>query len=176
MTAETKIAATPERDVEAMYAATAPILFHLAHHKFRVPWEDAENLVQETFTAYLSVMDDVSDARGWLVGAVCNGSRYYWRRGENRGTTADPNEELRTRPDPSSVDLTSRVAEAITVRQTISHLHEKCRHVLRLHYFEGYTAREIAKELATTNGYAEKMIHDCLKRALVIYERLTRIA
>lgn len=74
LTAETKIAITPERDVEALYVEMVPILLHLAHHKFRVPWADAENLAQEVFTAYLSVMDDVSDAHKWLVGAVCNAS------------------------------------------------------------------------------------------------------
>jgi DNA-directed RNA polymerase specialized sigma24 family protein len=60
----------------------------------------------------------------------------------------------------------------LTIQQTLGYLQEKCRETLRLHYFEGYSAAETAVHLSTTPRYAEKLIHNCLKRAHEVYTTL----
>ena len=41
--------------------------------------------------------------------------------------------------------------------------------------FEGRSAGDVARELETTNRYAEKLIHNCLKRVREIYINITAV-
>ena len=51
----------------------------------------------------------------------------------------------------------------------------RCRETLKLHYFDGRSASEVARELETTTRYAEKLIHNCLKRVREIYMNITAV-
>ncbi|MGH9459318.1 MAG: RNA polymerase sigma factor [Thermoanaerobaculia bacterium] len=157
-------------EIEDVYRLHFNLLRYLACQKFRIPDGDAENLIQEVFVAYLSTDGDIRNVRSWLVGAMCNASRNYWRgHGRTEGLPAD----LRKRSDPLAPELDETVANRITIRETLSRLHQKCRDTLRLRYLEGCSAIEVAQQLETTNRYAEKLIAKCLKRAHQIYVRLT---
>jgi len=165
-----EISAQTADEIEVIYRRHFTLLRYLACRKFRIPEGDAENLIQEVFVAYLSAAGSVRDPRSWLVGAMCNASRNYWRgHGRLEGLPADFGE----RGDPSAAGLDETVAIRITVRETLSRLHQKCRDTLRLRYLEGCSAIELAQQLDTTNRYAEKLISKCLKRAHEIYVRLT---
>jgi DNA-directed RNA polymerase specialized sigma24 family protein len=59
------------------------------------------------------------------------------------------------------------------MRQALQYLQPRCRETLFLHYFEGRSASDMARELDTTVRYAEKLIHNCLKRVREIYLRIT---
>jgi RNA polymerase sigma factor (sigma-70 family) len=159
-----------ENDLEQVYRQHYTLLLYIACRKFKVPAGDAESLIQEVFLAYLSSSKDVRDVRSWLVGAISNTSRQYWK---SHGRTEQLPENLGEQSDPVSSGLADTVATKITIRETLSRLHEKCRETLRLHYFEGHSAPEVARHLSTTNRYAEKLIHKCLKRAYEIYLTLT---
>jgi len=63
----------------------------------------------------------------------------------------------------------------MTMQKVLGYLQPRCRETLRLHYFEGRSAVDVAKELETTNRYAEKLIHNCLKRAREIYLNITGV-
>jgi RNA polymerase sigma factor (sigma-70 family) len=157
-------------ELEEVYRAHYTLLLYISCRKFRVPPGDAESLIQEVFLSYLSTMTEVRDIRSWLVGAISNASRGYWR---SRGRTESLPDEINERSDPFSTGFAETVANRITIRETLSRLHERCRETLRLHYFEGCSAPEVARELSTTNRFAEKLIHKCLKRAHKIYLTLT---
>lgn len=152
--------------MEDVYRRHYDLLFYLASRRFRVPENDAENLTHEVFLAYISTAAEIRDTRRWLVGAVCNASRYYWRV---RGRTEQLSPSIAEASDPRAAELADNLATRLTVRETLARLHEKCRETLRLRYFEGCSAAEVAKEFETTNRYAEKLIHKCLKRAHEIY-------
>lgn len=175
LSADTTAVTTQEERFDEIYAAHAPLMFHLAQGKFHLPHHEAEDLVQEVFISYLSARDGVRDTRAWLVGAICYACRRYCQKRAATLSKVDAVGEYSRIPDPNSVEFWSRFAETLTIRQTLGRLQEKCRRTLRLHYFEGCTAREVAIHLATTDRYAEKLIHDCLRRAYTIYKRLTRI-
>lgn len=159
-----------EDELEVVYRTHYTLLLYISCRKFKVPPGDAESLIQEVFLSYLSTRSDVRDVRSWLVGAISNASRGYWR---SRGRTESLPEEINERSDPFSTGFAETVANRITIRETLSRLHERCRETLRLHYFEGCSAPEVARELSTTNRFAEKLIHKCLKRAHKIYLTLT---
>ena len=90
-----------------------------------------------------------------------NASRYYLRSADHSESMPDEAAEW---SDPVSFAIGDKLATQITVRETIKRLHEKCRKTLLLKYWNGSSASEMATELNTTNRYAEKLIHNCLKR------------
>jgi RNA polymerase sigma factor (sigma-70 family) len=159
-------------DTEGIYREHYHLLLYVACRKFRVPEADAEGLIQEIFISYLSAAPGIRDVRAWLVAAVSNASRHFWR---SHGRTESLPEDYGERSDPLSHGLAETLALRLTVQQTLGYLEEKCRETLRLHYFEGCSAMEVARQFDTTNRYAEKLIHNCLKRALEIYKNLTAV-
>ena len=164
--------ATPADEIEAFYIQHRKLLLYIASRKFRVPESDAENLIQEVFLSYLQANNRIENPRSWLVAAMCNASRHYWRA---QGRTESLPEDYNDHCDPGSHGLADRFAMEMTVRQAMRYLQPRCRETLRLHYFEGRSAGDVARELETTNRYAEKLIHNCLKRVREIYINITAV-
>ena len=79
------VTVTPEQ----WYRALSPMLLRLAEHKFRVPEHASEDLLHDVFLSYLN-RQPIANARGYLIGAMSNACRYYWRTGER----IDREEEL----------------------------------------------------------------------------------
>jgi len=152
--------------VEELYRLYFNLMLYLSSQRFKVPESDAESLIHEVFLTFLANSSDVRDPRAWLVGSICHASRHYWRM---NGRLESMSDEVLEQADPSAPGLAETVATRISVQETLSRLHEKCRHTLSLKYFEGCSAIEVARELDTTPRYAEKLIHKCLKRAHKIY-------
>jgi RNA polymerase sigma-70 factor (ECF subfamily) len=160
------------QDVGALYEEYRDLLLHVACRKFRVPDPDAENLMQEVFLAYMQTEARVEDTKAWLVAAMCNASRHYWR--QNARIDQMP-EEIHEHRDPKSQNLADEFAMSLTLRKAIRYLQPKCRETLYLHYYEGRSAADVAREMDTTSRYAEKLIHNCLKRVREIYFSITSL-
>jgi RNA polymerase sigma factor (sigma-70 family) len=159
-------------DVGALYEEYRELLLHVACRKFSVPDSDAENLMQEVFLAYMQTEARVEDTKAWLVAAMCNASRYYWRTESH--TEAFP-KDIGDHTDPASNGLADRMAMTLTLRKALRYLQPKCRETLYLHYFEGRSAQDVAHEMDTTLRYAEKLIHNCLKRFREIYVTISSV-
>src|SRR5687768_11427042 len=159
-------------DVERLYVEHRSLLLYVACRKFRIPDSDAENLIQEVFLSYLQTGTKIENIRAWLVAAMCNASRHYWRA---QGRTESLPDNIDDQSDPGSHGLADQFAMKMTVRQALDYLQPRCRETLWLHYFEGRSAGDVARELETTNRYAEKLIHNCLKRVREIYLSITAV-
>jgi RNA polymerase sigma factor (sigma-70 family) len=159
-------------DVETLYIEHRTLLLYVAARKFRIPESDAENLIQEVFLSFLQTGTKIDNVRAWLVAAMCNASRHYWRA---QGRTESLPEDFSDHADTQSVGLADAFATKMTVRQALNYLQPKCRETLWLHYFEGRSANDVAREMETTNRYAEKLIHNCLKRVREIYMNITAV-
>ncbi len=159
-------------DVEALYIQHRSLLLYVACRKFRIPECDAENLIQEVFLSFLQTATKIDNIRAWLVAAMCNASRHYWRA---QGRIESLPENFNDHCDPGSQGLADQFAMRMTVRQALDYLQPKCRETLWLHYFEGRSAGDMAKEMGTTNRYAEKLIHNCLGRVRQIYKTITSV-
>lgn len=151
----------------AVYEEHFSFLRDLARFRFNVPEGEAEDVVQEVFLSFFLARQTVREPRAWLIGGVCNASRRYWTLRGGRRDEALP----RDAGAPAQVE---ELMQQISVRQVVGRLHPKCRRTLRLHYWEGATAREVATRLDTTNRYAEKLIHDCLRKAWRAWNHLWR--
>jgi RNA polymerase sigma factor (sigma-70 family) len=160
-------------DVEALYLEHRSLLLYVASRKFRIPESDSENLIQEVFLSFLQSGTKIDNVRAWLVAAMCNASRHYWRA---QGRTESLPEDISDHSDPGTHGLADQFATQMTVRQALQYLQPRCRETLWLHYFEGRSAGDVARELETTNRYAEKLIHNCLKRVREIYLNITSVS
>lgn len=160
-------------DVETLYLEHRSLLLYVACRKFRIGESDAENLIQEVFLSFLQTGTKIDNVRAWLVAAMCNASRHYWRA---QGRIESLPEDFNDHSDPGSHGLADQFAMKMTVRQALDYLQPRCRETLWLHYFEGRSAGDVARELETTNRYAEKLIHNCLKRVREIYMNITSVS
>lgn len=158
--------------MEALYLQYRGLLLCVAGRKFHVPDADCEPLVQEALFSFLTAGCHIHNPKAWLVGAVCNASRRYWRdrarTSEMEGTRLD---ELADAAQQMDVE---RLEQTILVRRLLERLRPGEREILRLHYFEGQTAAEIAATLDTTVRYAEKLICKALAQARREYVSLHR--
>ncbi|HVR40279.1 MAG TPA: sigma-70 family RNA polymerase sigma factor [Thermoanaerobaculia bacterium] len=157
-------------EVESLYIEHRKLLLFVACRKFRIPDCDAEALIQEVFLSYLQTGTKIDNVRGWLVAAICNASRHYWRAS---GRTESLPDNYNDHCDPSSQSLADKFATQMTMHKVLGYMQERCRETLRLHYFEGRSAVDVAKELETTTRYAEKLIHNCLRRAREIFNNIS---
>jgi RNA polymerase sigma factor (sigma-70 family) len=159
-------------DVESLYVRHRTLLFFVACRKFRVPESDAESLIQEVFLSFLQTRTTIENKRSWLVAAMCNASRHYWR---TQGRTESLPEDFGEHSDPGSQSIADKLAQQMTMQKVLGYLQPRCRETLRLHYFEGRSAADVATQLDTTSRYAEKLIHNCLKRVREIYTTITAV-
>jgi RNA polymerase sigma factor (sigma-70 family) len=161
-----------EQDIGGLYVEFRMLLLSVACRKFRIPESEAENLIQEVFLSYLQAGTKIENVKAWLVAAMCNASRHYWRA---QGRTESLPDDFGERSDPMSNSIADRIAQEMTLRQALAYLQQRCRETLYLHYYEGRSAGDVARELETTNRYAEKLIHNCLKRVREIYFSITTV-
>ena len=106
---------------------------------------DAEDAVQDVFCTVVAkriVFRDDEHARAWLVRATINRAADLRRRAARRNVPLD--EAAVEGPSaPTAVDA----AAASEMFEALRSLPEKYSSVLHLHYYEGYTAREIGDML-----------------------------
>lgn len=166
------VAPGASRDVGALYEEYRDLLLFIACRKFRVGEGDAENLIQEVFLAYMQNEAQVENTRSWLVASMCNASRAYWR---TQARTESLPDDIDDQSDPLTHGLADKFAVMMTLRQALKYLQPRCRETLYLHYLEGRSAADVARQLDTTHRYAEKLIHNCLKRVREIYFSITAV-
>jgi len=159
-------------DIGELYVRHRALLMHVGCRKFRIPEPEAEALIQEVFLSFMTTTTKVENIRAWLVAAMCNASRHYWR-GQSR--TEGLPDDFEDQTDPSSSEMAEKMARIITMQQALAYLQPRCRETLYLHYYEGQSANDVAVSLDTTARYAEKLIHNCLKRIREIYHSITAV-
>ena len=145
--------------LERLCAEYRPTMLSVACRRFGLPVTDAELLIQDVFVAFVESESEISDPRAWLMSATRDASRRYC---QDTAPPAAPTEEAV--PDVRT-----------EMRRVLAHLSPRMRDVLRLHYFEGRSASEIAGELGTTRWYAERLIDAALSRARDVFQQINRV-
>ena len=159
-----------EEQFARLYEANCGVLVALAVRKFRVPLDDAEALAHEVFLSYLKRRDEIRDLHRWLVGAICNASRYYWRQ-HGRNIEQLDTEVADAQQDPASGNALDTMLARIAAGEAMAGLSPRYQHILRLRYFEGYSIKEIADHLGVTSKYTQKLVTKCLRRAEEVFNR-----
>lgn len=154
-------------DADELYLAQAPLLRYIALRKFHVPGEDADALVHDVFAAYLARSTTVRNPRAYLIGAICNSARHYWRERKNE-------EAALAKCDlPSEQELAlDTLGRKLLLATTLSRIGTKCRDILRRYYLEGESTAAIASSRETTSDYVLFLLHRCRKSARAIVRSL----
>jgi DNA-directed RNA polymerase specialized sigma24 family protein len=149
---------------EAAYRANYDVLRFIAARRFKIPTDEVCGVIHDVFVSFIRhearVTRNPADERAWLIGGVCNASRYYWRK--HRGEELPP--DIEEYVDPTSVadDAITRLLLADVLRR------------LPERYSEGYTPDEIAAVASLARGSAKNLISKCLLAARAAFCRLRR--
>jgi RNA polymerase sigma-70 factor (ECF subfamily) len=144
------------------------LLVSLAVRKFQVPTVDAEALAHEVFLSYLRHAGEVRDLHHWLIGAICNASRYYWRK-HGRNIEQLDTDIAAERPDPRSRNVLFDLPDSIALDEVLERMPPRWAQILRLRYLDGYSIKEIAEQQGVTSKYMQKLVGKCLHRAQEIF-------
>jgi len=156
---------TSER-AKSAYLSHFKLLRYIAATKFRVPEEDAGEVIHDVFVTYLRYERDIADDRAWLVGATCNACRYYWRR---KAVRPHSHGEALSQPD---TDLAERTIARMDVAALLTRLPAQCREILRRRFAEGYSSEELSRWRQTTAGYARNLVSKCLVAARTAFAKI----
>lgn len=134
--------------------------------RFQIPPQDAEDVLQQTLLIYLYRRDSIYDPERWLLGALRNRCRLYWRARKRKLYTAVDKALL----ESVAVAESSPQDSADFVRDLNSLLAElpgRCRSLFRLRYRQGYEAPEAAEKM----GYKASSIYKVSERCMAALTR-----
>ena len=141
-------------EISLAYQSYYPLLSFLAAHRFRIPEDEVRPLIHEVFVALLRNRAKVEDVKAWLVGAMCNRCRFYWR---SKGREDLAMQVIADQPSSFVDDLALR----LDVVEALRRMAPRCREVLHLRFVEALSSAEIAAHFATTVDYARKLVYRC---------------
>ncbi len=127
--------------IERIVEEYSPMLLRLACTRLGST-ADAEDAVQEVFLQLLSspmAFRDAGHEKAWLIRATLHRASDIRRRAERKNIPLDEAYQVPA-PGPADPDQDSTL-------EAVRSLPEKYSAVLYLHYYEGYTAKEIGKLL-----------------------------
>lgn len=152
--------------LESMYREHAPLLRATARVRYRVPPDDAEALVNDVFASLLERRPRIQDARAFLLGAMGNSCKHYWRKRRYEAPLLPQHEDT---SDTSEDERMERWTRQLEVGAILARIGPKCRDIMRRHYLDGELGPMLAKRLGRTTGYVKQLLHGCLKRARAAY-------
>jgi RNA polymerase sigma factor (sigma-70 family) len=144
-----------------LYTMQAPLLRYLAIVRFNVPPADAEALVHDVFAAYYTRPGTIRTPRAYLVGAICNAARAFWRDRKSEEVALGQAGHLSDREEI----IDEAVHRRLLVATALARIGKDCRDLLRRYYLNEETTATIAKERGTTSDYILFLLHRCRKRA-----------
>jgi RNA polymerase sigma factor (sigma-70 family) len=155
---------------EALYTEYGLLLRSIAMRRYGIPPDDAEALTHDTFVAYLQRHTKIHDLKPWLMGAVCNACKHYWR---DRKREAPLPEDFEETIDPAANCSADSWAWRITVAGLVARLGTQCRETLQRYYWGDESKETIAATLSLSPGYVLHLLSSCRQR---IREMLARRA
>lgn len=154
-----------------IYEENCGVLVSVAVRKFQVPAGDAEGLAHDVLLSYLRRADEIRDLHHWLIGAICNASRYYWRQ-RGRNIEQLDTDVAAERADPRSRNVLTDLPNSIALEEVLEKMPPRWARILRLRYFEGYSIKELADLEGVTSKYMQKLVAKCVQRAQEIFNGL----
>lgn len=162
----------PGKPADEVYLAHAPLLRRVAIRKFGIPPGEAQALVHDVFLTYLVNPRAVrGDLRAYLIGAICNASRNYWRSRRSEGRVFSDTDA----GNAIAGDVFDGLSLNLVVGATLAKLGQRCREVLRRYYLDGDETPLIAAAIHTSASNVNYLMHVCRKRARAIYQSITRV-
>ena len=168
--AEAAAPAGPPVGFEEVYLRYAPTLRKIAVRKFHIPAGEAESLVHDVFATYFMHAGSVHAVEPYLIGAICNASRYYQRRSDAADALFCSETPCMAAPDSGMLEEIDR---KLLLSRMLAGVGRRCRDLLHRYYVNGETTSAIACTMASTPGSVLVFLHKCRKRALETYRAMS---
>lgn len=128
---------------------------------FRIPFADAEDLLQQSVLTFLIKRDEIESPSRWLVGTLRNRCLMYWRSHRRRlyesvDTAILESVAAPERPPQERIDL------AHDLQGVLSKLSPRCRSILQLRYGLGCDPAETAERMGYRSSGIYKIVERCL--------------
>lgn len=133
---------------------------------YRIPTDDAEDVLQQTLLALLYQWDRVRDPECWLLGTLRRNCLMYWRTNRRKIYSSVDTSLLEWLSEPvaPSQERTDLLSD---LENLIGRLPSRCRSLLQLRFRLGYEPPEIAERL----GYRASSIGKITTRCLAALSR-----
>lgn len=133
---------------------------------YRIPSEDAEDVLQQTLLALLYQWERVRDPESWLLGTLKRHCLMYWRTHRRRVYSAVDSAILEWLSEPIAPSQ-EKVDLLCDLQNLIGRLPSRCRSLLKLRFRLGYEPPEVARRL----GYRASSIGKITTRCLAALSR-----
>ncbi len=143
---ETPISRTvPNHTIEELLVRLKPRLRSILG-RYRIPFQDAEDLVQDALLLLVRKIEDLRDPEAYLLTTLQFRCRMYWRSQGLRRQEAVAAERLEdlAQPLPPAQD---KVVLRQDLARLLADIPPRPRKLIRLRYGLGYTSREVAERL-----------------------------
>jgi RNA polymerase sigma factor (sigma-70 family) len=128
---------------------------------YRIPAEDAEDVVQQTLLALLYQWERIRDPECWLLGTLRRHCLMYWRLHRRRIYSAVDTTMLEWLSEP--VSPSQETSDLLSdLDSLVDRLPSRCRSLLRLRYRMGLEPFDIAKRLGYQASSIGKITNRCL--------------
>ena len=156
--------ADPGLGILALIEQYTDLLSYVVSLRLRNPL-DIQECVQDTFTDFYLSRKNFNPEKGtlsaYLVAIARHKAVYRYRELQK-----DWKLSIAAGVPEETIDMEERTA----LEQALSHLPESDAKVLRLKYYEGYTAKEIGEMLGISHEAVKKRIQRALKKAMILME------
>jgi RNA polymerase sigma factor (sigma-70 family) len=125
----------------------------------RIPPQDADDLLQQTFVTFLVRRDEVRNPEAWLAGTLNQRCLMFWRSRRRSWLTTAPDAFLEAKAE-AGVPPQDRAMLRHDLSIAVSRLPSRWRALINLKYGLGLDSRETAKRL----GYRYSGIYTITKR------------
>lgn len=129
--------------------------------RFRVPPEDAEDILQQSFLDLVYKKDQIYNPEAWVVATVRNRCIVYWRKRRRQIWDAVDSAMLELLAQPEAPGQ-KEVALRRDLEKVLSKLPKRCRDVLILRYGLGHRSREVAELLGYQPSSIRKVTSRCI--------------
>lgn len=135
--------------VERTIAAYGDLLYRVAFHHLKTR-EDAEDVAHDVFVKWLEKAPQFASSdheKAWFIRVTLNACADFRRRAARRPTVT-----LEACPEPAAPETGSVLEDVLALPPRLSTL-------IYLHYYEGYSVREIAALLGKTESAVQSQLY-----------------
>ncbi len=155
---------------EEAYLRYAPRLRKIATGKFGIARPDADALVHDVFATYFLHAESVRNLEPYLIGAICNASRYHLRRAGTAHVLFCGETPCAATPDDA---LANEIERKVLVSRMLARVGRRCRDLLHGYYVNGETTQSIACRMEMTPGTILVFLSRCRAKARQAYQSMS---
>ncbi len=148
----------PFEPLESLAQRLEPRLKQIVN-RYRVPAQDAEDILQTALIATLRNWSMLADPEGWLIRTVINQCLMY-HRSRRRRPEESLDEDIELLPVPSPEQ---RIADREEVERRLAKLPLQCQQLFRLRFIYGFNAKEVAELMGRKVSSVYNTTHRCTK-------------